>query len=238
MDCSPPGPSVHGIFQAWILEWVAVSFSTHLLIYPFPNHVDAPQSHIYFLSRKNSPKLSFSYSSQKSSSRKTELTNEWSIWGTVLPTYSSPGITQNTDFKSFSFDYLELSFSSSLLMSCLIVYWKIIRGKVLWNTVLRVIMLLLKILSSVTSLLGISANLSLCDTSLFALMPLPSHSRKRKCYYADKKPLKAHLSIPEEWEGKEQQEKASVLLKPSSPQLPSSRHLTKQDVPCTPMRES
>ena len=30
MDCSPPGPPgspVHGIFQAWILEWVAVSFS-------------------------------------------------------------------------------------------------------------------------------------------------------------------------------------------------------------------
>ena len=25
--CSPPGSSVHGIFQAWILEWVAISFS-------------------------------------------------------------------------------------------------------------------------------------------------------------------------------------------------------------------
>ena len=27
MDCSPPGSSVHGIFQAWILEWAAISFS-------------------------------------------------------------------------------------------------------------------------------------------------------------------------------------------------------------------
>ena len=27
MDCSPPGSLVHGIFQAWILEWVAISFS-------------------------------------------------------------------------------------------------------------------------------------------------------------------------------------------------------------------
>ena len=27
MDCSPPGPSVHGIFQARVLEWVAVAFS-------------------------------------------------------------------------------------------------------------------------------------------------------------------------------------------------------------------
>ena len=26
-DCSPPGSSVHGIFQAWTLEWVAISFS-------------------------------------------------------------------------------------------------------------------------------------------------------------------------------------------------------------------
>ena len=27
MDCSPPGSLVHGIFQAWILEWVAIPFS-------------------------------------------------------------------------------------------------------------------------------------------------------------------------------------------------------------------
>ena len=27
MDCSPPGFSVHGIFQAKILEWVAILFS-------------------------------------------------------------------------------------------------------------------------------------------------------------------------------------------------------------------
>ena len=27
MDCSLPGPTVHGIFQARILEWVAISFS-------------------------------------------------------------------------------------------------------------------------------------------------------------------------------------------------------------------
>ena len=27
MECSLPGSSVHGIFQAKILEWVAISFS-------------------------------------------------------------------------------------------------------------------------------------------------------------------------------------------------------------------
>ena len=31
MDCSPPGSSVHGIFQARVLEWVAIAFSITLL---------------------------------------------------------------------------------------------------------------------------------------------------------------------------------------------------------------
>ena len=30
MDCSLPGSSIHGIFQARILEWVAISFSRDL----------------------------------------------------------------------------------------------------------------------------------------------------------------------------------------------------------------
>ena len=30
MDCSPPGSSVHGIFQARVLEWGAITFSNHL----------------------------------------------------------------------------------------------------------------------------------------------------------------------------------------------------------------
>ena len=31
MDCSPPGSSVHGIFQARVLEWGAIAFS---IVYP------------------------------------------------------------------------------------------------------------------------------------------------------------------------------------------------------------
>jgi len=34
MDCSLPGSSVHGIFQARILEWIAISFSRVLLLKP------------------------------------------------------------------------------------------------------------------------------------------------------------------------------------------------------------
>ena len=33
MDGSPPGSSVHGIFQARILEWVAISFSNNSLAF-------------------------------------------------------------------------------------------------------------------------------------------------------------------------------------------------------------
>ena len=30
MDCSPPGSSIHGIFQASVLEWGAIAFSGDL----------------------------------------------------------------------------------------------------------------------------------------------------------------------------------------------------------------
>ena len=44
MDCSLPGSSVHGILQARILEWVAISYSTNSL-YCF---VDIKTKHRYF----------------------------------------------------------------------------------------------------------------------------------------------------------------------------------------------
>ena len=31
MDCSPPGSSIHGIFQARVLEWGAIAFSDNNL---------------------------------------------------------------------------------------------------------------------------------------------------------------------------------------------------------------
>ena len=35
MDCSLPGSSIHGIFQARVLEWGAIAFSKFLYIYAF-----------------------------------------------------------------------------------------------------------------------------------------------------------------------------------------------------------
>ena len=50
MDCSLPGSSVHGIFQARVLEWVAIAFyNFFFLIYPFPR-MEASLGHlVYFI---------------------------------------------------------------------------------------------------------------------------------------------------------------------------------------------
>ena len=34
MDCSLPGSSVHGIFQARILEWVAIAYEVTIIYFP------------------------------------------------------------------------------------------------------------------------------------------------------------------------------------------------------------
>ena len=58
MDCSPPGSSVHGIFQARVLEWGAIAFSVMRTYYgPNPGILKAkqkkkktnPKSHSCFL---------------------------------------------------------------------------------------------------------------------------------------------------------------------------------------------
>ena len=36
MDCSPPGSSVHGIFQARVLDWVVIPFSRETLFWRPP----------------------------------------------------------------------------------------------------------------------------------------------------------------------------------------------------------
>ena len=46
MDCSPPGSSVHGIFQARVLEWGAIAFSdTSTWISHKSTHASSPLNH-------------------------------------------------------------------------------------------------------------------------------------------------------------------------------------------------
>ena len=54
MDCSPPGSSVHGIFQARILEWVAITFSWGSSQGSDPDLLHCRQS-LYHLSHQGSP---------------------------------------------------------------------------------------------------------------------------------------------------------------------------------------
>ena len=40
MDCSLPGSSIHGIFQARVLEWDAIAFSEYTCWYiPYIQHI-------------------------------------------------------------------------------------------------------------------------------------------------------------------------------------------------------
>ena len=45
MDCSLPGSSIHGIFQARVLEWVAIAFS-YLNARHSQIHSASPESHV------------------------------------------------------------------------------------------------------------------------------------------------------------------------------------------------
>ena len=49
MDCSLPGSSAHGIFQARVLEWGAIAFSFHLYICKMPITCRYRSNLIYFL---------------------------------------------------------------------------------------------------------------------------------------------------------------------------------------------
>ena len=52
MDCSLPGASVHGIFQARILEWVAISSSRDLLTWYIIIILDSVTYNIFFSIQK------------------------------------------------------------------------------------------------------------------------------------------------------------------------------------------
>jgi len=52
MDCSPPGSSIHGIFQAGVLEWGAIALSG-LSILVFEN----PELLLHWISRKRQSHL-------------------------------------------------------------------------------------------------------------------------------------------------------------------------------------
>ena len=49
MDCSLLGPSVHGIFQARVLEWVAIAFSMQYTIFILYNEFNMDILHLIWM---------------------------------------------------------------------------------------------------------------------------------------------------------------------------------------------
>ena len=76
MNCSLPGYSIHGILQARILEWIAISFLPDPGIEPMS---PAFQADSLLLSHQRSP---------ASSRRKSILSSVW--WQLSFPAYFSP----------------------------------------------------------------------------------------------------------------------------------------------------
>ena len=53
MDCSLPGSSVHGVFQARVLEWVAIAFSVGILIKYHEGGKKEHQAPMYYYENKS-----------------------------------------------------------------------------------------------------------------------------------------------------------------------------------------
>ena len=63
MDCSPPGSSIHGIFQARVLEWGAIAFSVKSLYKPSGVYKPSTWSLVLGLYPANIPFYSVQFSS-------------------------------------------------------------------------------------------------------------------------------------------------------------------------------
>ena len=58
MVCSPPGSSVHGTFQARVLEWGAIAFSTEAAqSLSISRQKKVRRASVYFIGRDNEIKL-------------------------------------------------------------------------------------------------------------------------------------------------------------------------------------
>ena len=119
MGCSPPGSSIHGIFQARVLEWVAIAFST------FPMSQFFSSESVLHIRWPKYRRFSFSISPSKEYSGLISFTIDWfdllAVQGTLksllqhhsskasilqhLAFFNSPNLTSIHDYwKNHSFD--------------------------------------------------------------------------------------------------------------------------------------
>ena len=117
MDCSPSGSSVHGILQARILEWVAISFSTgaYMNINFHSSGINAPN--IQLLCPKVSVCLAL-FSSVQSLSRVRLCVTPWTAAHQAPRPWESPG--KNTGMGChFLLQCVKVKSESEVPQSCL-----------------------------------------------------------------------------------------------------------------------
>ena len=88
MDCSPPGSSIRGIFQARVLEWVAISFSRDLPNPGIKPWSPALQAESLPLSHQWSPSTAYSWSNKRPWSRCLDISQGVVGRGTCHPAYT------------------------------------------------------------------------------------------------------------------------------------------------------
>ena len=128
MDCSLPGSSVHGIFQARVLEWGAIAFSREVLSYTkFPTHYCPSNTTIQCNSTfPDAPPKAQSLSLNLASPSPLPVTSHFSKVQ-ILPLLSpfpAPALTDSFLYgplKSTSF--WKVCFSNSSSIKPLLVHW-------------------------------------------------------------------------------------------------------------------
>ena len=112
MDYSPPGSSIHGIFQARVLEWVAIAFSIYIYIFYtyIGKYMGFPSGSVV----KNLPAMQEPQETQVQSLGQEDPLEEGtathsSILAWKIPWTEKPGGLQSTGSQRVGHDWINLA---------------------------------------------------------------------------------------------------------------------------------
>ena len=115
MDCSLPGSSVHGIFQARILEWVAISFSIYIQYHNVTCQSQSPNSSKWTLQKSSgtfSLCLGFRSTSPGLATKKLRRSSKFQFFGQLGLT--QPSMKQTSYFWQNSLKHFLVSFQADV----------------------------------------------------------------------------------------------------------------------------
>ena len=88
MDCSPPGSSAHGIFQARVLEWVAIAFSRYTDATTLMAESEEELKSLLMKVKEESEKVDLKLNIQKTKIMTSGPISSWEIDGETVETVS------------------------------------------------------------------------------------------------------------------------------------------------------